>query len=55
VVAVAFDDVNILTPRSSRVELEQFPELYDLILNQYVKDTVIGNFELWRRTDRQRR
>jgi len=55
VVAVAFDDVNILMPRSSRDELEQFPELHDLILDQYVQDTVIGNFELWRRADRQRR
>jgi hypothetical protein len=55
VVAVAFDDVNILTPRSSRAELKQFPELYDLIHGQYVQDTIIGNFELWRRTDRQRR
>jgi hypothetical protein len=55
VVAVAFDDVTILTPRSSRDELKRYPELRGLILNQYVQDTTIGNFELWRRTDRQRR
>jgi hypothetical protein len=55
VVAVAFDDVNILMPRSSRDELKRFPELRDLILNQYVLDTIIGNFELWRRADRQHR
>jgi hypothetical protein len=54
-VAVAFDDVNNLMLRSSRVELKQFPELHDLILDQYVQDTIIGNFELWRRADRQRR
>jgi hypothetical protein len=55
VVAVAFDDVTILTPLSSRDELKRYPELRGLILNQYVQDTTIGNFELWRRTDRQRR
>jgi len=54
VVAVAFDDVNNLMLRMSRVELKKFPELYDLILDQYVQDTIIGNFELWRRADRQR-
>jgi 4-amino-4-deoxy-L-arabinose transferase-like glycosyltransferase len=55
VVAVAFDDFNILMPRSSRDELEHFPELRDLILDQYVQDAIIGNFELWQRADRQRR
>jgi len=55
VVAVAFDDANILMPRSSRDELERFPELRDLIRSQYVQDPSIGNFELWRRADRQRR
>jgi 4-amino-4-deoxy-L-arabinose transferase-like glycosyltransferase len=55
VVAIAFDDVTILTPRSSRDELKHFPELRGLILDQYVQDTTIGNFELWRRADRQRR
>jgi hypothetical protein len=55
VVAVAFDDVNNLMLRSSRDDLERFPELRDLILKQYVRDTSIGNFELWRRADRQRR
>jgi len=44
-----------LTPRSSREELLRFPELRGMILNQYVQDTTIGNFELWRRADRQRR
>jgi len=53
VVAIAFDDTTILTPRSSRDELIHFPELRGLILDQYVRDTVIGNFELWRRADRQ--
>jgi len=42
-------------PRSSRDELELFPELHDLILEQYVLDTTIDNFELWRRADRQPR
>jgi hypothetical protein len=55
VVAVAFDDVNNLMVRSSRVELKQFPELHNLILSRYVQDTIIGNFELWRRADRPRR
>jgi hypothetical protein len=55
VVAVAFDDVNNLMLRNSRVELKQFPELNELILDQYVQDRIIGNFELWRRTERQRR
>jgi len=55
VVAVAFDDVNNLMLRMSRVELKQFPELHELILDQYVRDTTIGKFELWRRADRQRR
>jgi 4-amino-4-deoxy-L-arabinose transferase-like glycosyltransferase len=54
-VAVAFDDVNNLMLRSSRVELKQFPELHELILKDYVKDITIGNFELWRRTDAERR
>jgi 4-amino-4-deoxy-L-arabinose transferase-like glycosyltransferase len=55
VIAVAFDDVTILTPRSSRDELMHFPELHGLILNQYVHDTTIGNFDLWRRADREHR
>jgi len=55
VVAVAFDDVNNLMQRMSRVELKLFPELYELIREQYVQDMIIGNFELWRRTERQGR
>jgi hypothetical protein len=55
VVAVAFDDVNNLMRRMSRVELKQFPELHELILEQYVQDMIIGNFELWRRTESQHR
>jgi len=55
VVAVAFDDVNILMLRPSSDELERFPELRDLIRNQYVLDTTIGNFDLWQRADRQHR
>ncbi len=55
VIAIAFDDVTILTPRSSRDELTHFPELHGLILSQYVPDTTIGRFELWRRTDREQR
>jgi hypothetical protein len=55
VVAIAFNDVTILTPRSSRDELTNFPELHGLILNQYVRDKTIGNFEVWRRADREPR
>jgi hypothetical protein len=55
IVAIAFHDVTILTPRSSRDELTHFPELHGLILNQYVRDKTIGNFELWRRADREPR
>jgi len=55
VIAIAFDDITILTPRSSRDELKHFPELHGLILNQYVRDTTIGRFELWRRADREQR
>jgi len=55
VVAIAFEDANILMPRSSRDELERFPELHALILDQYTLDTIIGNFELWRPIDRRRR
>jgi 4-amino-4-deoxy-L-arabinose transferase-like glycosyltransferase len=55
VIAIAFEDITILTPRSSRDELTHFPELHGLILSQYVRDTTIGRFELWRRADREQR
>jgi hypothetical protein len=55
VIAIAFEDTTILTPRSSRDELRHFPELHGLILNKYVQDTTIGHFEIWRLVDRERR
>ncbi len=55
IIAVAFDDITILTPRSSRDELMHFPELHGLILTEYVRDKTIGRFDLWRRADRQQR
>ncbi len=53
VVAVASDDANILMPRSSRDELERFPQLRELIHDGYALDTRIGHFELWLRRDRR--
>jgi hypothetical protein len=55
VVAVAFDDTNILMLGPSRHELKRFPQLRGLIREQYVLDAVIGNFELWKRADHQPR